>query len=716
MRLTTNAAYRVGMVAMAAITGISIFFYSEYTNRNYFRDNVGTIRHLQSLQTDFHALESEVLRCESFLYYNYDAMHRLIRSIRHHLQELRSSSHLQGADHRESYRKILTLISQFDKYRSSLEDYLTLNASLKNSVVYIPNLHLRAYRLFDPSRPSERGTLTLLSKISSTVLLTKDTMDKDFLAALKSYTDNLENEIPRYEGPRKRLLDTLFSHITEFEKIFPVYIKIFNRLQHSPLTANTTAIQHRFQEESRLELMKINDNNQFMLLLYLISLGIIIYYIVHTQKENRHLQTLRKNLEKMLITDSLTGLKNRLAYQQKKKELDTPALILINIDHFTHINGFYGARIGDEVLKKFSEKLREATPSELRATLYRLGGDDFGILFDLKNSRKRPESLISHYQELPELHHIKVNELSIDLNFTIGISTEKNRLFETADMALKHARTLSQISYAVYSPLIDKRDVIEENIRAIREIRSALSENRLVPHYQPICSLKDHNTSKYEALARIERPDLQKTLKPDSFINVAKEAKQSGKITSAILEKTLQMAQKHPFVFSVNLTAGDIENIRDYQHILNLLEQYKSTARQIIFEIVESEEIRDYKIINRFINTVKRYGCRIAIDDFGSGYSNFEKILKMDIDLLKIDGSLIRRIDHDRHSELIVKTILDFALYAGFETVAEYVHSKAIYDKVIELGFDYAQGNYIGEASRGLQLGGCKLAAGKKTD
>jgi EAL domain-containing protein (putative c-di-GMP-specific phosphodiesterase class I) len=131
--------------------------------------------------------------------------------------------------------------------------------------------------------------------------------------------------------------------------------------------------------------------------------------------------------------------------------------------------------------------------------------------------------------------------------------------------------------------------------------------------------------------------------------------------------------------------------------VIDLLEAHKEVASSIVFEILETEEIEDYDLVSDFIREVKRYGCHISIDDFGSGYSNFEKLLQLDIDIIKIDGSLIRNVDHDTHAELVVQTIVDFAKGADLLTVAEFVHSEAVYEKVRILGIDFAQGYHLGE-------------------
>ena len=116
----------------------------------------------------------------------------------------------------------------------------------------------------------------------------------------------------------------------------------------------------------------------------------------------------------------------------------------------------------------------------------------------------------------------------------------------------------------------------------------------------------------------------------------------------------------------------------------------------MIFEILESEGIENYQQGRRFIDRAKHLGCRIAIDDFGTGYSNFEHLLRLDVDLIKIDGSLIKRLDRDPTARALTEGIVRFARELGLQTVAEFVHSEALLQRVRELGIDFAQGSHIG--------------------
>ena len=116
-----------------------------------------------------------------------------------------------------------------------------------------------------------------------------------------------------------------------------------------------------------------------------------------------------------------------------------------------------------------------------------------------------------------------------------------------------------------------------------------------------------------------------------------------------------------------------------------------------MFELLETEKLEDCFEVQSFIREVKKYGCKIAVDDFGSGYSNFNYIISLNVDVIKIDASLIKDIDTDYNSQIITSSIVNFAKKMGIKTIAEYVHSEAVFNKIRELNIDYAQGYFIGK-------------------
>jgi EAL domain-containing protein (putative c-di-GMP-specific phosphodiesterase class I) len=148
---------------------------------------------------------------------------------------------------------------------------------------------------------------------------------------------------------------------------------------------------------------------------------------------------------------------------------------------------------------------------------------------------------------------------------------------------------------------------------------------------------------------------------------------------------------------SINISALDIEKKLIREKIIYLLQENPDMNHRIIFELLEDEEMKDFDVIKDFIHTVKSYGVQIAIDDFGAGYSNFERLLDYQPDILKIDACLIKNIVDDAYSLNVVETIVSFAKKQNIKTVGEYVENKDIYEMLKKLGIDYSQGYYFGK-------------------
>ena len=148
----------------------------------------------------------------------------------------------------------------------------------------------------------------------------------------------------------------------------------------------------------------------------------------------------------------------------------------------------------------------------------------------------------------------------------------------------------------------------------------------------------------------------------------------------------------------MNLSFKDILNYEFIDYLDNALEKLKFEDRnRLVFEILESENLSDYDFLEEFVLKYKKLGVKIAIDDFGSGYSNFIRIIRLKPDYLKIDGSLIKNIDKDNNSYEIVKSIIAFSKTLNIKTIAEYVHSEEIFNLLLELGVDEFQGYYFGK-------------------
>ena len=399
------------------------------------------------------------------------------------------------------------------------------------------------------------------------------------------------------------------------------------------------------------------------------------------------------SIEHQFYYDHLTGLKNRRALLEDLDGEQYLLFMIINIDKFEQINNLYGDEIGDKILLEYKDKFKELLPSTV--VLYKMHADEFGVIshgsIDLEEFENIASYIISHLGK----YEFKISEeKTIFINLTIGISHGSTLLLPNADMALKLAKK-NKKHYLTYTEEMRTLKEYENRLSWTQRLMKAIEEDKIVPLFQPIIDCKTNIVIKYEALMRIQNGE-NDYIVPIHFLNISKENKIYSKLTLIMLQKTFAICRETNNKFSINLTKDDMVN----NEILTYIEdQFKKSnfAKNITFEILESEGIENYNEIIHFITTVKEYGATISIDDFGTGYSNFEYLIKLNFDYLKIDASMIKNIDKDEKSQMVTKTIVEFAKKIGVKTVAEFVSSENIYLKVQELDIDYAQGYYLGE-------------------
>ena len=687
---------RLFATLMAMLVGVAIFVYIEYFSKSYLQKGFNTLNDLDKIQLNLNALDGELLKSTYFLYYNYDRINRLILETESIVDDICHSEIIHESSFVDCKKRLSKFKNDFEKYRESIERFLTINASIKNSVIYLPRLQLEAYSRFDTTKADRMKLIVSMSRINAGIFLSKNALDKDFLEDISRIGKDMGKEMTDLEKDEYELLRTYLLHLNIYLENFPIYLSDITSLVDNSINSEIAEVIESFKVDLRKKLTEVKNTTRILVSLYILSLIVLVYFIILTDRENRDLHNIKEKLYISLITDQLTGLKNRRAFAEDIANLEHPTLILVNIDRFKHFNEFYGSNIGDKVLQEIAKILKKSVPKRYFVSLYRLGGDDFGLLYHCDPGLQRQ---IEYYNRLLQYIVVDIDGLNLSLSFTLGASRESDRLLETADIALKYAKSSKRERYAVYSEALDNRKEIEQNLEMIRMIKDALTQKKLIPYYQPILNLHTMKIEKFESLARISTDKSYETVQPGKFLTMAKEAKLSGEITFAMLGQTLETAREFEnYNFSINLSTEDMASEFDSKKIISLLEKNRDICDRIILEILESEEILDYGVISDFIKETKSMGCRIAIDDFGSGYSNFEKLLKLDIDILKIDGSLISRLDSDEQAEMIVRTIMNFAKFAGVETIAEYVHSEKILEIVKEIGIDYAQGYIIGKA------------------
>lgn len=401
-----------------------------------------------------------------------------------------------------------------------------------------------------------------------------------------------------------------------------------------------------------------------------------------------------EQLQRQLYTDNLTNLPNRKRLLEDLSLRLDAVLIVINIDDFRQINDFYGTDIGDRVLQKVAATLNQFSAHFPQMHPYRLSGDEFALFSQLPIKRKSLETFLDEIGNYFAHNSVKIDDLEIDVHVTMGATLQLDRAMEKADIALKSARQ-STLPYVIYDESLSIEKKYEANMQWLHRLKYAISHDQIIPYFQPIFDNQDHSIVSYECLIRLQEPD-GKILSPHHFLDIAKRARLYTRLTEIMVHKCCEYFRGKNTDFSINLSAADIND----EHIRTFITEEITRCDigdRIIFEILESEGIENYDTVSRFIDEMKSLGCRFAIDDFGSGYSNFEHILRLNIDYIKIDGSLIRDIDTNENAVAIVETIVDFTKKRGLVSIAEFVHNDAVFDRVKRLDIDRSQGYYLGE-------------------
>ena len=439
--------------------------------------------------------------------------------------------------------------------------------------------------------------------------------------------------------------------------------------------------------------------------LLLTIVAVVLHYgfrilIRRIDRDARITRELNQKLEHQLHSDHLTSLPNRNALIRDIHASRFYALILLNIDNFKEINDFYGHAIGDDTLLALSRSIKEAIQT-LPMKLYKMPSDEYAIAVTEPMSSSQLEA-----SRLSIVHHLQskyydVHGASIYVTLTMGMDialrirgTNIISLLSNADMALKAAKK-RHLSYMLYDETMQIKQEYQNNILWSKKVKEAIEEKRFCLHYQPIIDPINGEIVEYEALIRMIDAN-GSIIAPSYFLPAAKQSRLYPMISQFVIDEVFKMVETTPHRYSINLSVDDIFDKPTKEFLMHKI-QTSLHSNRIIFELLESEGIENYQEVSSFIAEVKQFGCRIAIDDFGTGYSNFAHILRLDVDILKIDGSLIRNIDSDTNAQTVLSAVTEFSKRLGLKTVAEFVHSKAVYEKCTELGVDYLQGYYISE-------------------
>lgn len=397
--------------------------------------------------------------------------------------------------------------------------------------------------------------------------------------------------------------------------------------------------------------------------------------------------------------NKITGLKNRLALLNKiSKTEGSLFMAFIDVNKFRDINNYYGNEFGDKILIQIAQRGLEVLGED---GFYNIGGDVFCFLKvnekdykleDFKNFILKMTGLIFRDVFMLEDHDIL-------LEYTIGIAIgDSSSIIEKSNIALSEAKDNNRV-FSIFSPTKHEKSQkkYKEDILITKEIKEALSENRVVPFFQPIYDNNLKKITKYECLARIRKRNSGEYLSPAVFISVAQKTKLIYELTKVIFLKSLEAFKSFPNLeFSINLTVNIILNEEMTEFIYAHILKYNNPNR-VIFELVEDERIpHDLFTKDGFISKLKELGCKFALDDFGCGYSNLKTFADFGYDYVKLDGSLISMINTTK-GFTTVETIVNVAHKNNVSVVAEWVTDEDTLKTVRKLQIDYSQGFYFGK-------------------
>ena len=406
-------------------------------------------------------------------------------------------------------------------------------------------------------------------------------------------------------------------------------------------------------------------------------------------------------LKERLYIDPMTGLFNKAALLKDVSEYKYPKVILMDIDDFGKMNDYYGKYVCDQILKQMANLIKEFAKNE-NMKAYCIEADRFALVEDNNDFIDRYEELAENLLDIFKGRMLSIKDENgvevddIEIHNTIGFALDSDQTLRKATIALKSAKTLDK-DYVCYFKGLSQKDEYANQIERSKLIQNATINDNIVPYFQPIFDEKKIPI-KYECLIRIlDRDDV---ISPSVFLDISKRIKRYADLEKQLIKKCFEHLIEDPnLVLSINLSSRDMIDGDVSVLVLNLLNKH-NVAGRIVFEIVEDEELKSAERVSVFIERAKSMGAMIAIDDFGSGYSNFSYIIKIKPDYVKIDGSIIKDIDINKDSYAIASAIVAFAKDLGIKTIAEYVHSKEIFNVCKEIGIDEFQGFYLGIPSK----------------
>ncbi len=610
-----------------------------------------------------------------------------------------------------------------------------LNYAIKNDQAQILQTILLKHILFKDISKSitqpihinkniNREISNSVKKLSQYAQLNSD-LSMHFIKTLHT----IKNRLRAYKLVRDSLIDAIRANDTiDIQDALYGFNNLTNKFAQETLVLTELANADIYQKIYNLK--KINQESSYILIFAFMLSSIIILFAIYklhllqnksqtrlqralvaeaeltsTQKKllfyNQNLeQEVNKvslELHKKIYTSPISGLHNRNKLLEDIQSYNFMYMALLNIDKFQSFNDIYGEETGNIALRLTGEFL-ENMIKDLPLLIYHIGGDEFAIVCiqNINTDKKIFTQIIENIIEEYKNYIFSYDDKTFKFSMSAGIATaNEDKMLAYADMALRDAKKRN-IQLAFFDEDKNLEQKHKEDIECRKKIEFALKYNRILSYFQPIIPIQESSKpTKYESLVRL-KDQAGKIIPPFNFLNVAKAHRLYSEISHQVIKNTLLVIQKYQIPISLNMSLADMLNVKTMEYLFTTLDNFKYN-HLLTIELLETEDFQNYNDVEAFCRKVKSYNIKIALDDFGSGYSNFSHVLRLPIDFIKIDATLISKVDKDEHSKIMVQTIVDLAKRLHVETIAEFVASQEILDTVKELGVDYAQGYHLGK-------------------
>lgn len=449
-------------------------------------------------------------------------------------------------------------------------------------------------------------------------------------------------------------------------------------------------------------------NNLSLVEMMSLALSILCVFLFSFFAERRH-ESLISRLTDMLLFDDTTGLPNKDVLMHSIESTKTYIFAIIKIENFSDLVALFGYEFSDTISQFASQKLRK-NEKHFHYRTYQLKYNEYGILVEIEKVKTVEETALylNEIIKALEIESLPWETDKIRLVYRVGatiVDPEDSRSpLSKADASLKKAERGHSVLTIYEEDNSEKESAYDYNIKFTELVNNRENESfRAV--FQPVFDGQGTNIEWYEALLRIRRQNGEYvSIYP--YLTVARSTGFYQVLTDFILKKSADAICEFNVDISINITINDIVRPEFIQLVDDVYQKIKDKTGRIIFEILESDELVELDKCIWFIEYIARYGFKIAIDDFGTGYSNYCSLVNLPIDIVKIDGSLIKKIHIDDNAKILVEGIVHFCKKSNKKIVAEFVENKQVFDSLRSMDIDFLQGYYLGLPA---EISGCPV-------